>query len=88
MQAGACAYVHKSATDAELFNAIEIVRSGRIYLSKQDSKRLLYALLNQEQEALDKNAPYVLLSPRERGIAPCRARLFTGRGRKAAIDQR
>lgn len=68
MQAGASAYVHKSVTDTDLFKAIEAVQSGSIYLSKQDSNLLLHVLLNQEQEAVDMNAPYVLLSPREREV--------------------
>ncbi|MCX7779925.1 MAG: response regulator transcription factor [Negativicutes bacterium] len=68
MQAGAAAYVHKSAADTDLFKAIEAVAAGGIYLSQQDSKLLLHVLLNREQETIDKNAPYVLLSPREREV--------------------
>lgn len=68
MQAGASAYVHKSAADTDLFKAIEAVQAGEIYLSQQDSKLLLTILLNKEQETIDKKAPYVLLSPREREV--------------------
>lgn len=68
MQAGACAYVHKSAADTDLFKAIEAVQAGGIYLSQQDSRLLLHVLLNREQEMVDKRAPYVLLSPREREV--------------------
>ncbi|NMC33380.1 MAG: response regulator transcription factor [Veillonellaceae bacterium] len=68
MQAGAAAYVHKSAADTDLFKAIEAVRAGEIYLSQQDSKLLLQVLLNQEPDTVDKQAPYVLLSPREREV--------------------
>lgn len=68
MQAGASAYVHKSAADTDLFKAIEAVQADGIYLSQQDSKLLLHVLLNREQETIDKKAPYVLLSPREREV--------------------
>ena len=68
MQAGASAYVHKSAADTDLFKAIEAVEAGGIYLSQQDSSLLLHVLLNREQETIDPNAPYVLLSPREREV--------------------
>ena len=66
MQAGASAYVQKSAADTDLFKAIEAVQAGELYLSQQDSKLLLHVLLSREQETVDKQAPYVLLSPRER----------------------
>lgn len=68
MEAGASAYVPKSAADTDLFKAIEAVQAGGIYLSQQDSSLLLHVLLNREQEAVDKKAPYVLLSPREREV--------------------
>jgi DNA-binding NarL/FixJ family response regulator len=68
MQAGATAYVHKSAADTDLFKAIDAVKAGGIYLSQQDSSLLLHDLLNCEQETIDKKAPYVLLSPREREV--------------------
>lgn len=68
MQAGASAYVPKSAADTDLFKAIEAVEAGGIYLSQQDSNLLLHVLLNREQETIDKKAPYVLLSPREREV--------------------
>ncbi len=68
MQAGACGYVHKSAADTDLFKAIEAVQAGEIYLSQQDSKLLLHVLLNPEPAVVDPNAPYVLLSPREREV--------------------
>ena len=68
MQAGASAYVHKSAADTDLFKAIAAVKAGYIYLSHQDSKALLHILLSRDQEEIDKKAPYVLLSPREREV--------------------
>lgn len=68
MQAGACAYVHKSAADTDLFKAIEAVQAGGLYLSQQDSDLLLQVLLSREEEAVDKQGPYVLLSPREREV--------------------
>lgn len=68
MQAGASAYVHKSAADTDLFKAIEAVQAGGIYLSQQDSKLLLHVLLSREEETVDKKAPYILLSPREREV--------------------
>jgi two-component system, NarL family, response regulator NreC len=68
MQGGASAYVPKSAADTDLFKAIEAVEAGGIYLSQQDSNLLLHVLLNREQETIDKKAPYVLLSPREREV--------------------
>ena len=68
MQAGASAYVQKSAADTDLFKAIEAVQAGELYLSQQDSKLLLHVLLSREQETVDKQAPYVLLSPREREV--------------------
>ena len=68
MQAGASAYVQKSAADTDLFKAIEAVQAGELYLSQQDSNLLLHVLLSREQETVDKQAPYVLLSPREREV--------------------
>lgn len=68
MQAGASAYVQKSAADTDLYKAIEAVQAGELYLSQQDSKLLLHVLLNRKQETVDKQAPYILLSPREREV--------------------
>lgn len=68
MEAGASAYVPKSAADTDLLKAIEAVQAGGIYLSQQDSNLLLHVLLHREQETIDKKAPYVLLSPREREV--------------------
>lgn len=68
MQAGAAAYVHKSAADTDLFKAIAAVQEGGIYLSQQDSELLLNLLLKPEKEPVDANAPFVLLSPREREV--------------------
>lgn len=68
MEAGASAYVPKSAADTDLFKAIEAVQAGGIYLSQQDSNLLLHVLLHREQDTIDKKAPYVLLSPREREV--------------------
>ncbi len=68
MQAGAAAYVHKSAADTDLFKAIEAVQAGQLYLSQQDSNLLLHVLLKQDPASVDHQAPYVLLSPRERDV--------------------
>ena len=68
MQAGAAAYVHKSAADTDLFKAIEAVQAGQLYLSQQDSNLLLNVLLKQDPAPVDNQAPYVLLSPREREV--------------------
>ena len=68
MQAGAAAYVHKSAADTDLFKAIEAVQAGQLYLSQQDSNLLLNVLLKQDPAPVDSQAPYVLLSPREREV--------------------
>ena len=68
MQAGAAAYVHKSAADTDLFKAIDAVQAGQLYLSQQDSNLLLHVLLKQDPAPVDNQAPYVLLSPRERDV--------------------
>ena len=68
MQAGAAAYVHKSAADTDLFKAIAAVQAGELYLSQQDSNLLLHVLLKQDPAPVDNQAPYVLLSPREREV--------------------
>lgn len=68
MQAGAAAYVHKSAADTDLFKAIEAVQAGQLYLSQQNSNLLLNVLLKQDPAPVDNQAPYVLLSPREREV--------------------
>ena len=68
MQAGAAAYVHKSAADTDLFKAIDAVQAGQLYLSQQDSNLLLNVLLKQDPVPVDNQAPYVLLSPREREV--------------------
>ena len=68
MQAGATAYVHKSAADTDLFKAIDAVQAGQLYLSQQDSNLLLHVLLKQDPAPVDNQAPYVLLSPREREV--------------------
>ena len=68
MQAGAAAYVHKSAADTDLFKAIDAVQAGQLYLSQQDSNLLLNVLLKQDPAPVDNQAPFVLLSPREREV--------------------
>lgn len=68
MQAGAAGYLHKSQAAAELYQALDVVRSGEIYLRQYDSKRLLNLLLKPVAERIDANAPFVLLSPREREV--------------------
>ena len=69
MQAGAAGYIHKSAADAELFQALDAIRSGGLYLSAQDSQLLLQDFLQKEPgPTADSREPYRLLSPREREV--------------------
>lgn len=68
MQAGAAAYVHKSAVDTDLFKAIEAVERGDIYLNVQYSQSLLSTLLKVDKESVDASNPFILLSPREREV--------------------
>ena len=68
MQAGAAGYIHKSAADAELFQAIDAIRAGGLYLSAQDSQCLLQDFLQKQEAPADKQDPYQLLSPREREV--------------------
>jgi DNA-binding NarL/FixJ family response regulator len=68
MQAGASAYVHKSAADTDLFKAIAAVQEGGLYLSQQNADLLLHLLLKPEKEPVDGNSPFILLSPRERDV--------------------
>ena len=69
MQAGAAGYIHKSAADAELFQALDAIRSGGLYLSAQDSQLLLQDFLQKEPgPKADSREPYRLLSPREREV--------------------
>lgn len=77
MQAGAVAYVHKSAADTDLFKALEAVQAGEIYLSQQDSQLLLHSLLKPEPEAVDRKAPHILLSPREQEVLRLIARGYS-----------
>ena len=51
-----------------MFKAIEAVQAGQLYLSQQDSNLLLHVLLKQDPAPVDNQAPYVLLSPRERDV--------------------
>jgi len=78
MKAGAVAYVNKSAVDTELFKAIQTVRKGEIYLSRQNSKALLSSLLKPEAtKPVDANAPSVLLSPREQEVLGLLVRCYS-----------
>lgn len=78
MKAGAAAYVNKGAVDTELFKAIQTVRKGEIYLSRQNSKALLNSLLKPEMtKPVDANAPSVLLSPREQEVLGLLVRCYS-----------
>ena len=68
MKSGASAYVHKSAADTDLYKAITTVRNGGFYLSQKESDILLHSLINAENQTMDENEPYILLSPRERDV--------------------
>ena len=85
MQAGAAGYIHKSAADAELFQALDAIRSGGLYLSAQDSQLLLQDFLQKEPgPKADSREPYRLLSPREREVL----RLFVRGHSLAEIAER
>jgi two-component system, NarL family, response regulator NreC len=77
MRAGASAYVQKGAVDTELFEAIKTVQTGEIYLSQEDSKALLSALLKKVPQVPDEQNPFVLLSPREREVLKLLARGYS-----------
>lgn len=69
MHAGAMAYIQKASVDRELFQAIQAVTEGRIYLSQQNTQALLTLML-QDNSAEEKKQrdPYSVLSVREREV--------------------
>lgn len=68
LSGGACSYVTKTASPAELRTALDTVRSGKIYLSKQfqhiDPQGL--AKNSQASDESSESDPLEKLSPRER----------------------
>ncbi|WP_242217989.1 response regulator transcription factor [Bacillus cereus group sp. BfR-BA-01380] len=64
MNAGASGYVPKAAVDEELYNAIDSVMDGYIYLRPKE----ISTMLKKMQNETDCRNPYVILSPREREV--------------------
>ncbi|ENQ3107153.1 DNA-binding response regulator, NarL/FixJ family, contains REC and HTH domains [Bacillus sp. 491mf] len=64
MNAGASGYVPKAAVDEELYNAIDSVMDGYIYLRPKE----ISTMLKKMQNETDSRNPYVILSPREREV--------------------
>ncbi|MFD3450268.1 response regulator [Microbacteriaceae bacterium 4G12] len=64
MNAGASGYVPKAAVDEELYNAIDSVMDGYIYLRPKE----ISTMLKKMQHETDSRNPYVILSPREREV--------------------
>ncbi|HDX9576897.1 TPA: response regulator transcription factor [Bacillus pseudomycoides] len=64
MNAGASGYVPKAAVDEELYNAIDSVMDGYIYLRPKE----ISTMLKKVQNETDSRNPYVILSPREREV--------------------
>lgn len=64
MNAGASGYVPKAAVDEELYNAIDSVMDGYIYLRPKEISTMLKKIQNET----DSRNPYVILSPREREV--------------------
>ena len=67
MSLGASGYVHKSSADIELFDAIDEIRQGNIYISRKIAQKLLDPLFlsrEKERSATDTLA----LSQREREV--------------------
>ncbi|PEB54068.1 DNA-binding response regulator [Bacillus pseudomycoides] len=64
MNAGASGYVPKAAVDEELYNAIDSVMDGYIYLRPKE----ISTMLKKMQNETDSQNPYVILSPREREV--------------------
>ncbi len=62
LQAGADGYVHKSNDSQDIFNALETVSSGRIYLISESNQHVIKkAIANHTAE----NLPHETLSDRE-----------------------
>lgn len=68
MRIGASGYVQKSSVDTELYQAIREVSAGGIYLSLEDSRRMLQLLITEPVKAVEKDDPYAVLSAREREV--------------------
>ena len=64
MNAGASGYVPKAAVDEDLYNAIDSVMDGYIYLRPKEISTMLKKIQNET----DSRNPYVILSPREREV--------------------
>lgn len=67
MQAGAMGFVQKGAVDTELFDAINCVRQGKLFLSPSHTQSLLTCLLTAGP-VQQPDDPYTMLSPREREV--------------------
>ncbi|MDF2634567.1 MAG: two component transcriptional regulator, LuxR family [Pelosinus sp.] len=69
MHAGAMAYIQKASVDTELFQAIQAVSEGRIYLSQQSTQALLSLMLHDKSaDERNQQDPYSVLSAREREV--------------------
>lgn len=84
MRIGASGYVQKSSVDTELFQAIREVSRGNIYLSSEDSRRMLQLLIAEPLKGPEKDDPYVILSAREREVLK---RIAQGHSLKEIGDQ-
>ena len=74
MRIGASGYVQKRSVDTELFQAIREVSCGNIYLSPEDSQRMLELLFTEPVKSVEKDDPYAVLSAREREVLKLIAR--------------
>lgn len=68
MLAGALAYVPKCAVQTELFQAIDSVMQGKLYLGQSETQSLLHSFLSDNALYPDDDNPYKLLSAREREV--------------------
>ena len=76
MLAGARGYVHKSAIDVELYEAIEAVAEGNLHLNEVSAKSLLEQLLDERQNhGIAKEQ--ITLSPREQEVIRLYSRGFS-----------
>jgi len=84
MRIGASGYVQKSSVDTELFQAIREVSLGNIYLSSEDSRRVLQSLISEPMKSIESDDPYVVLSSREREVLK---QIVRGHSLKEIADQ-
>lgn len=77
MKAGACGYVQKSSVDTELFQAIQQVAAGQIYLNPANSQLLLSRLLAVQQKDSEPTVQKNCLSPREQEVLHLYVRGFS-----------